>query len=99
MAKKVKEYHKALQCKDCDPHTQPDALKIDAVLENINVRTSLAQKNELAKYLSWDKTHQALNESANDKAAGLDGIPVELWKKLSAQFDAYSNAEQNPTAT
>ena len=46
---------------------------------------------------SWKEPyHQALNESANDKAAGLDGIPVELWKKLSAQFDAYSNAEQNP---
>ena len=96
MARKAKEYHEALQRKDRDPHLQPDNKKIEAVLNNITVRTSPTQKNEMAKYLSWGKIHHALQESANDKATGLDGIPVELWKKLSSQYDACSRAEQNP---
>ena len=96
MAKKAKDYHETLQHKDRDPLQQPEPQKIDTMLDNINTRTSPTQKNKLAKHLCWSKVHQALHESANDKAAGLDGIPVELWKRLSSQYDACTNAEQNP---
>jgi ribonuclease HI len=96
MAKKAKEYHETLQRIDRDPHVQPDPQKINAILSNIKTRTTPPQKCELAKPLSWGKIHQALHESANDKAAGLDGIPAELWKMLSKRYDSCKNAEQNP---
>ena len=96
MAKKAKDYHETLQHRDRNPSQQPDPQKIETMLANISTCTSPPQKNKLAKHLCWGKIHQALQESANDKATGLDGIPTELWKKLSTQYDACSNAEHNP---
>jgi len=96
MAKIAKEYHENLQSRDRNPTDAPDQTRINAILENINTSTTPKQKNELAQHLNWGKVHQALHESANDKAAGLDGIPMELWKKMSSNFDAFSDAEINP---
>lgn len=96
MAEKAKEYHKSLQHKDRNPLQLPDPQKIEKILDNIDTCTTPSQKNKLAKYVCWGKVHQALHEAANDKAVGLDGIPIEMWKRLSAQYDACSNGEHNP---
>ena len=93
MARIAKEYHENLQKNDRDPTATPDRTKIDTILENI---TAPKHKNELAQYLKWGNVHRALNDSANDKAAGLDGIPMELWKVMSSKFDAFSEAKVNP---
>lgn len=96
MAKVAKDYHEKLQHKDRNPATPPDQAKVDRILENVPARTTPKQKNELAKFLSWNNIHQATNEQANDKAAGLDGIPIELWKKMSTLFDSCCEPETNP---
>ena len=96
MAETAKTYHKQLQSIDRDPTDPPDATKLSEILNNISTRTTPDQKNELVKYLSRDKTYSAVNASANDKAAGIDGIPMELWKKMSALFDINSEAIDNP---
>ena len=96
MARKAREYHEAVQSRDRNPEQPPDPAKVDAILWNIKTRTTPRQKNELAKYLSSDRIHSALKEQANDKLAGLDGIPSELWKKMSSKFDACKNADVNP---
>ena len=36
-----------------------------------------------------------MTETANDKAARLDGIPVELWKTLHQQYKSAKNNEQH----
>ena len=89
-------YHQYLQTKDRDPMTTPDQAKLADILENVTTCTSPSQKNKLAKYLAYDDIHQALNTSANDKAAGLDGIPMELWKKMSTLYNMNSEAIKNP---
>lgn len=66
------------------------------ILDNITTRTTPDQKAKLAKYLTDDNIQIALKEQANEKAAGLDGIPIELWKKMGASFDANSKEEINP---
>ena len=96
MAELARQYHKDLQTKDRDPTAAPDQTKLETVLNNITTKITPAQKNELAKYLDWSDVHLALKGSANDKAAGLDGIPMELWKTMSQKFDAFINAEINP---
>ena len=65
-------------------------------MDNLHVRISPKQKNVLAWPLSWPDVHIALSDSGNDKAAGLDGIPMELWKRMSMLFDTNSEATVNP---
>ena len=96
MTEAARTYHQNLQSRDRDPTDPPDAQTLAGVLENINTKPTPAQKSDLAKPFSWADVHFALHGSANDKAAGLDGIPMELWKKLSEKFDACSEAVFNP---
>ena len=95
MARKAKEYHDSLQNVDRDPAQPPDQAKLDKILENVTTRTTPKQKNKLAKYLSCLDIHKALRDLSNNKAAGLDGIPMELWKMMSALFDAFSEQADN----
>ena len=96
MAKIAKEYHTQAQSKDRDPRADPDPAKLESILANITTHTTPAQKNDLAKFINTGRIHRAICESANDKAAGLDGVPMELWKKMSSLFDTCSEAEINP---
>lgn len=99
MAQRAKEYHDRLQQNDRDPTQDPDPAKLNQVLENITTRTTPDQKSKLANYLAWGESHRAISESGNDKAAGLDGIPMELWKRMSARFDAFIDQPQTHTVT
>ena len=96
MAETARQYHENLQSMDRDPTEEPDQTKLGAILDNISARTLPDQKRELAKHLEWGRVHAALTGSGSDKAAGLDGIPMELWKKMSALFDAGNKAIVNP---
>ena len=96
MVETMKEYHEALQSIDCDPTLEPNLVKLDAILDNLHAHISPEQKNVLAQPLSWPNIHIALSDLGNDKAAGLNGIPMELWKKMSALFDTNSEATVNP---
>ena len=96
MATAAKEYHESLQRSDRDPDQEPDPEKLERVLNNISASTTQLQKSTLAKRLAWGDVHRSLSDSGNDKAAGLDGIPMDLWKKMSALWDAFSEQEINP---
>ena len=96
MAASAKEYHETLQRSDRDPDHEPDPEKLAYVLDNITPLMSQAQKSKLAKHLSWGDVHRSLGESGNDRAAGLDGIPMDLWKRMSALWDAFSEQDPNP---
>jgi len=96
MAGKAKEYHETLQRIDQDPAQEPDPDKLAFILDNVSPRVSQDQKGKLAKHLTWGDVHKALSDSGNDRAAGLDGIPMDLWKKMSALWDAFSEMDINP---
>ena len=95
MAEIARKYHEQLLTVDRDPAAEPDGVKMDAVLGNI--RTSLAQGDidEMKKNISEDEVVTALTSSANDKAAGLDGIPMELWKLLLQQYKSTEEKERH----
>jgi len=57
---------------------------------------ALTQKSKLAKFLSWGKIHLTINELVNNKAVGLDRVPMELWKRMSASYDVSSRVDMNP---
>ena len=83
MAELAKRYHENLQTKDRDPTSPPDQTKLEAVLENITSKVTQEQKSVLARHLKWGDIHTALSDSANDKAAGLDGIPISSCSPVS----------------
>ena len=96
MAAVARDYHEALQHADRDPALDPDPEGLEYVLSNITPPMSQSQKAELAKRLKWGDVHKALSDSGNDKAAGLDGIPMDLWKTMSTLWDAFSEQDVNP---
>ena len=96
MADAARRYHQNLQNRDRDPTTPPDATKLEAILNNVTTQITPAQKDDLAKYLKQSQVRSALSEQANNKAAGLDGIPIELWKNMNLNFDDTSDQPANP---
>ena len=95
MAQIAKEYHEQLLTIDRDPKEEPDEEKLDKVLENINTKLSAENVENLRKTVSEEEVITALMDSANDKAAGLDGIPMELWKLLHQQYKSAAEKERH----
>ena len=86
MADLAKHYHKRLLAMDRDPNQEPDTEKLATALRNVNAKLSPGDAAELGKNLEEGEIEEAIVASANDKVAGLDGIPMELWKLLHQQY-------------
>ena len=80
------KHHEEIQSKDGDPHEPPDDNKMNEILENINAKISDESKRKLSENISPDEIREAIRRTSNDKAPGLDGIPIELWKSMDDQF-------------
>src|ERR1700743_155438 len=95
MAEMNREYHENLLSLDRDPDEVPDEEKLSNTIGNI--RTELSQENieRLRRYISEGEIEAAMTETANDKATGLDGIPVELWKLLHQQYKSAKDNERH----
>jgi hypothetical protein len=95
MAKLARDYHEQLLTADRDPNETPDSEHLTAVLTNISARLSPTDITMLQGDLTEEEIIAALKDSANDKAAGLDGIPVELWKLLHQQYKSAKDDEKH----
>ena len=95
MAQIAKEYLEQLLAIDRDPNAEPDEGELDKVLGNIDSRLSVENVEKQRECVSDGEVTAALADSANDKAAGLDGIPMELWKLLHQQYKSAEEKEQN----
>jgi len=84
----ARNYHEKIQSNDRDPTTNPNQQAIDRILNHIPKTLTSKQRAELANRIMKNETKKALENSANGKAAGMDGIPTEMWKKLSDEYDA-----------
>jgi exonuclease III len=89
MAELTKDYHEDLQ-KEGDVEAGSKAEREAAftpVLEKVGSGLSPKDKSEMAKYISEDLVSQAIREAANGKAAGMSGVPSEIWKQLSFVYE------------
>ena len=95
MTEMARDYHEQLLTADRDPSGDPDRRKLDRVLRNMRVTLSPESVEKLRKDVSDGEVAAALVSSVNDKAAGLDGIPVELWKLLLQQYKSAGEKERH----
>ena len=86
MAQIAAEHHNDLQFMDCDPYATPSETIINEVLGNMRAKITEESKTTLAESISESDVRYAIRKSANDKAPGLDGIPIELWKSMDDQI-------------
>jgi hypothetical protein len=91
MSNIAREYHNNLQSNGLpDPTTRTNAST--EVLRNVKARIQTEDKEKLEQCLDEEEIKAALYSMPNGKASGLDGIPVELWKLLARNFDAFSKS-------
>ena len=95
MAELAKNYHKQLLSIDRNPQEEPDETKLRNTLRNIKAKLSPRNIEMLKEHVDETEVTTALRDSANDKAAGLDGIPIELWKLLHQQYKSAKPNERN----
>ena len=69
--------------------------RLTRATENVNARLSPENAEKLRHHISEEEVEAAMKETANDKAAGLDGIPVELWKLLHQQYKSAKANERH----
>ena len=86
MTQIVAEYHSNIQFTGHDPHKIENPAKLDAILDTLNSKLSNASKEKLSEQITEGEVRYAIKKTNNDKAPGLDGIPIELWKSLDDQF-------------
>ena len=79
MAEVAREYHEQLMAIDWEPSEEPDEEKLRIVLQHVDKKLSPDSAAELRKEIEEGEVIAALGDTANDKAAGLDGVPMELW--------------------
>jgi exonuclease III len=88
MAKIAAEHHYNIQFVDHHPLSQPDKPKLDAILNLVKAKLTEDSKDKLRAPITEDETRNAIKKTANDKAPGIDGIPIEFWKSLDDQHAA-----------
>ncbi|KAF6760768.1 Endonuclease/exonuclease/phosphatase, partial [Ephemerocybe angulata] len=85
MAQMAAEYHESLQESDLFEFTSSDEedRAMEEVLQSISKHLRTEQTERLGDQLSRDEIYTAVMGVPNDKAPGLDGVPVEVWKALT----------------
>ncbi|KAF5320474.1 hypothetical protein D9611_010696 [Ephemerocybe angulata] len=82
------QYHDQLQDKFHIPVTPGVADETaEDVLSHIRTELNEEQKSLFSQLLTKDDVRKALFEVPNGKAAGLDGLPVEVWKFLVKAYE------------
>lgn len=95
MAELAREYHEQLLNIDRDPREEPDEQKLAKALENVKATLLPRHIEKLRENISAGEVEEAIKNTANDKAAGLDGLPVEVWKLLHQQYKSAKEDERH----
>ncbi|KAL1945539.1 hypothetical protein VTO73DRAFT_2390 [Trametes versicolor] len=80
MAAIAKDFYDTLQNEDPLKEGENHEEYIQEAMEHVETKLSNAQKADLAKRLTASDINDAIDAAALNKAAGLDGIPAEVWK-------------------
>ncbi|KAF6758474.1 Endonuclease/exonuclease/phosphatase, partial [Ephemerocybe angulata] len=89
MAEIATQHHDSLQRSGDEDRPANDPLteaRIEDALSVLKPRVMGSMVDKLSEPISDDEIRNALKQVPNRKAPGLDGLPVELWKKLDLEF-------------
>ncbi|CAK5265453.1 unnamed protein product [Mycena citricolor] len=86
MAEIARDYHQALQYDPSEEDLTSKQESILAALEHIHPVEISSEVEALSKLLSEDDIAEALKQAKVGTAAGVDGIPYELWQQLHKTY-------------
>ena len=86
MAEIARDYHEKLQDSGEEVSQRRDE-EIDNVLACIQINIPEGEKEKLARKIEPEEVRKAIKDLPDGKAAGIDGLPHEFWKKLIDQHD------------
>jgi len=89
------KYHEKLQSDKHDPNAPPNRQHLEEILNQLAVKLSNKSKAELESPITEEQVREAIKKTSNEKAPGLDGIPIELWKQMDDQY-VESTKNDNP---
>jgi hypothetical protein len=99
MAEIARDYHNDLQINETEEDLAAKNTAIADVLQGISSHENDPEMQQLTKLLTEDDIILALKQSASGSAAGVNGIPTELWKKLHElhlEAQRTKNSADNP---
>ncbi|KAJ7054858.1 hypothetical protein C8F01DRAFT_937942, partial [Mycena amicta] len=82
MAELARDYHDAIQKDETEEDPERKLHDIQAVLEFVEGSSGVPGMEDLGRETTEEEVIVAMKDSKKGKAAGLDGIPTELWQKL-----------------
>ena len=86
MATRAAEYHEEIQSQGLDPRANRVEEERERILGLLRARLSDKSKVSLGQRISELEVRQAIVKTNREKAPGLDGILIELWKSLDDQY-------------
>ncbi|KAH6917577.1 hypothetical protein BKA70DRAFT_1418312 [Coprinopsis sp. MPI-PUGE-AT-0042] len=87
MVQTATEYHRKLQQTDTANWGTPrDSSHMNETVGILCSRLDDEERDTTGTPIQYAEVTQSLIDVPNDKATGLDGIPIELWKKLHYTF-------------
>ncbi|KAK0433771.1 hypothetical protein EV421DRAFT_1666734, partial [Armillaria borealis] len=87
MVQIARNYHNNIQSTDIPTAEEANRNEIiTKVTQKLESKVSEAQKQELGKNTQQTQVQEAIAMSANDVAAGIDGLPNELSKTLTIHY-------------
>lgn len=104
MANLMGRYHDDLQNRDPIENEREYKKDLKRVLSHIKVKIGETHAEMLATNITREEVREAIEELPNSKAAGLDGIPQEIWKSLldttgKSDSEEERNSEEVSTST
>ncbi len=95
MAEIAKTHYDEVQKDDDKPAPEEHRRAIDGVIEVIERSLTEAQRRDMSEGIEYSEVESAIQEAANGKAPGLDGLPSELWKEMITRYKS-DKAKRRP---
>ncbi|KAJ7663725.1 Endonuclease/exonuclease/phosphatase, partial [Mycena polygramma] len=95
MAEIARDYHNDLQEDETERTPQAKTDAIQTALDGMSSYRNHPDMKKLAELLTEEDVTEALRQSSNGTASGMNGIPNELWKKLHEIYLEAKRAERN----
>jgi exonuclease III len=97
MAEIARNHHESVQ--NDGPDIAPDDRERDIVYAHSKIQNKLTniQKAAMAKRIRENEVEAAIQAAPPGKAAGLDGLPAEIWKELAHDYNKAERCDPQPS--
>ncbi len=96
MAEIAKSHYNEVQSDDDKPTLEDHQRAIDGVTNVIERSLTETQTRDMSGGIEYSEVERAIQEAANGKAPGLDGLPSELWKEMINRYKG-DKTKRRPT--